>query len=55
MNDFRPSLEREPLLLADLSAPETRELLPGIELVLIPVGAHEQHGPNIAVSTDTVS
>jgi creatinine amidohydrolase len=44
-----------PLLLADLSSPETRDLLPTIELVLIPVGAHEQHGPNIAVSTDTVS
>jgi creatinine amidohydrolase len=44
-----------PLLLADLSSPETRELLPSIELVLIPVGAHEQHGPNIAVSTDTIS
>ena len=44
-----------PLLLANLSSPETRELLPQIELVLIPVGAHEQHGPNIAVSTDTVS
>lgn len=44
-----------PLLLANLSSPETAALLPGIELVLIPVGAHEQHGPNIAVSTDTVS
>jgi creatinine amidohydrolase len=44
-----------PLLLADLSSPETADLLPRIELVLIPVGAHEQHGPNIAVSTDTVS
>ena len=44
-----------PLLLADLSSPETRELLPYLDLVLIPVGAHEQHGPNIAVSTDTVS
>lgn len=43
-----------PLLLADLTSPETADLLPGIELVLIPVGAHEQHGPNIAVSTDTV-
>jgi creatinine amidohydrolase len=30
-------------------------LLPRIELVLLPVGAHEQHGPNIAVSTDTIS
>lgn len=45
----------KPLLLGDLSSPETRELLPGIDLVLIPVGAHEQHGPNSAVSTDTVS
>lgn len=44
-----------PLLLADLSSPETADLLPTIDLVLIPVGAHEQHGPNIAVSTDTVS
>ena len=44
-----------PLLLAELSSPETRDLLPQIELVLIPVGAHEQHGPNIAVCTDTVS
>jgi creatinine amidohydrolase len=48
-------LTQEPLLLADLSSPETRDLLPRIELVLIPVGAHEQHGPNIAVSTDTIS
>jgi creatinine amidohydrolase len=46
---------RSPLLLADLSSPETRELLETIELVLIPLGAHEQHGPNIAVSTDTIS
>jgi creatinine amidohydrolase len=44
-----------PLLLEELSSPETAALLPEIELVLIPVGAHEQHGPNIAVSTDTVS
>lgn len=55
MNDPSQSDPRQPLLLADLSSPETRELLPQIELVMIPVGAHEQHGPNIAVSTDTVS
>jgi creatinine amidohydrolase len=48
-------VRNEPLLLADLSSPETDALLSQIELVLIPVGAHEQHGPNIAVSTDTVS
>lgn len=45
----------EVVLLSELSSPEIRERLPGIELVLIPVGAHEQHGPNLAVSTDTVS
>ena len=55
MTDTTRSLPREPLLLADLSSPETRDLLPQIELVLVPVGAHEQHGPNIAVSTDTIS
>src|ERR687897_3747937 len=55
MTDTTRSLTQEPLLLADLSSPETRELLPRIELVLLPVGAHEQHGPNIAVSTDTIS
>lgn len=51
----QPPVRYEPLLLSDLSSPETRERIPEIELVLIPVGAHEQHGPNIAVSTDTVS
>jgi creatinine amidohydrolase len=55
MTDTTRSLSQEPLLLADLSSPETRDLLPRIELVLLPVGAHEQHGPNIAVSTDTIS
>jgi creatinine amidohydrolase len=55
MTDTTRSLPREPLLLADLSSPETRDLLPQIELVIVPVGAHEQHGPNIAVSTDTIS
>ena len=55
MTDTTRSLSQEPLLLADLSSPETRDLVPRIELVLLPVGAHEQHGPNIAVSTDTIS
>jgi creatinine amidohydrolase len=55
MIDTTGPLTQEPLLLADLSSPETRDLLPRIELVLVPVGAHEQHGPNIAVSTDTIS
>ena len=55
MSDPNSEPTAGPLLLADLSSPETAALLPGIDLVLIPVGAHEQHGPNIAVSTDTVS
>ena len=55
MIDPSPAPRHDLLLLADLSSPETRERLSSIELVLIPLGAHEQHGPNIAVSTDTVS
>jgi creatinine amidohydrolase len=49
------SAEHSPLLLADLTSPETAAVLPRIELVLLPVGAHEQHGPHLAVCTDTVS
>ncbi len=45
----------EPILLAQLSSPETRDVLRTNEVVLLPVGAHEQHGPGIAVSTDTIS
>lgn len=44
-----------PLLLAELTSTETREVLPRIDLVLIPLGAHEQHGPNSVVATDTIS
>jgi creatinine amidohydrolase len=44
-----------PLLLAELTSVETHELLPSIDLVLIPLGAHEQHGPNSVVATDTIS
>jgi creatinine amidohydrolase len=55
MTDTTRSHTQDSLLLADLSSPETRDLLSRIELVLLPVGAHEQHGPNIAVSTDTIS
>src|SRR5579884_1344644 len=34
---------------------EVRERLPEIGLVLIPVGACEQHGPHAALATDTIS
>ncbi len=44
-----------PILLAQRSWPETRDLLTTNEIVLLPVGAHEQHGPGIAMATDTIS
>ncbi len=44
-----------PILLAQRSWPETRTLLETNEVVLLPVGAHEQHGPGIAMATDTIS
>lgn len=45
----------ESILLANLSSPVTGEMLPDIEMVLIPVGAHEQHGPALPVSTDALT
>lgn len=45
----------EPILLANLTSPEIGELLPNLDMVLIPVGAHEQHGPALPVSTDTLT
>lgn len=45
----------EPILLAQRSWPETRDLLQSNEIVLLPVGAHEQHGVGLAMATDTIS
>ncbi len=44
---------RDGLTLADLSWPEVNEIRDQVELVLIPVGSNEQHGPNIAVQMDS--
>lgn len=41
-----------PLVLGELSWPEVRELLPQVEMALIPVGSFEQHGPNLALRCD---
>jgi creatinine amidohydrolase len=42
-----------PCLLAELSWPQIRELVDrGEELCILPVGATEQHGPHLPVSTD---
>lgn len=44
-----------PIMLADLTSPAFAAMCRQLELVLIPVGAHEQHGPALPVSTDTLS
>jgi creatinine amidohydrolase len=41
------------LVLADLTWPEVNEVRDLVEMVLIPVGSNEQHGPNLAVRMDT--
>lgn len=45
----------EPLLLANLSSPRTAEVFDALEMVLLPIGAHEQHGPALPVSTDALT
>ncbi len=44
-----------PILLSELTSPAFALMSRQIDLVLIPVGAHEQHGPALPVSTDTLS
>lgn len=44
-----------PVLLGEMTASEIRARNQEIELVLVPIGAHEQHGPALPVSTDTLS
>jgi creatinine amidohydrolase len=55
LDDSEGVVPAGPILLAELTSTETTELRDRIELVLIPVGAHEQHGPALPVSTDTLS
>lgn len=45
----------EPILLAQLTSPGTAEAMQDLEMVLIPIGAHEQHGPALPVSTDALT
>lgn len=44
-----------PILLTELSSPGFAAALTQLEAVLIPIGAHEQHGPALPVSTDTLT
>ena len=40
------------LVLANLSWPEVDEIIDQVEVVLLPVGSNEQHGPNLSLSMD---
>ncbi len=45
--------DRPELLLSELTTVEVDRLRDKIELVLLPFGATEQHGPHLALGTDT--
>ena len=45
-------MSNKPLILADLSWPEVEAIRDDVEVVLIPVGSNEQHGPNLSLSMD---
>lgn len=48
------SEQQQGLMLADLSWPEVNEISDNVDIVLIPVGSNEQHGPNLSLSMDIV-
>lgn len=43
------------LVLSQLSWPEVRDIRDQVDLVLIPIGSNEQHGPNLAVGMDILA
>ena len=55
MTQTSPGHAAEPLVLAHLTSPQTGEAFQHLDMVLIPIGAHEQHGPALAVSTDALT
>ena len=44
--------EQNPLILADLSWPEVAAIKDQVEMVVLPTGSNEQHGPNLSLSMD---
>ena len=46
-------IDERRVALAKMTSPEAAEALAGAEVALIPVGATEQHGPNMTLETDT--
>lgn len=53
--DDARTTQAAPLLLAEMTSAEIEALGNVVSLVLIPVGANEQHGAALPVSTDTIS
>ena len=41
------------LILEEMIHPEVAEILPKVEIAVVPVGSYEQHGPNTTYTTDT--
>jgi creatinine amidohydrolase len=46
-------IEERQIALAKMTSPEAGEALAQAEVAIIPVGATEQHGPNLTLETDT--
>jgi creatinine amidohydrolase len=46
-------IDERRVALARMTSPEAADALAGAEVALIPVGATEQHGPNMSLETDT--
>lgn len=49
-----PTEGRSILMLSDLSTAELAEVRDAVQLVVVPVGSLEQHGPNLSLAADTV-
>jgi creatinine amidohydrolase len=47
-------IDERRVALASMTSPEAAEALAKAEVALLPVGATEQHGPNMSLETDTV-
>jgi creatinine amidohydrolase len=55
LSQLYPQKSRSPVLVAELPWPGLQKILnEGENLLLLPVGATEQHGPHLPVSTDTL-
>ena len=39
--------------MEEMSYPDVKEILKSTDVVLIPIGSHEKHGPHIPLATDS--